>query len=337
MPRYVSTVDSGNLAGALITLRQACLEMYTQPCLRKAPWQGLGDILGLLERTVSSLLKRAEVEAPGCIDAIREVRSAIRQRDRSNLGHVALIEQLRDDTVRRLDSVLLDTVRQAYGLDLADLEEIETWSNALNEHLESMHLEAETCFPWLNLLLALPDTAASLQPSALESAWQALLDIAQSPMQLADTSDITARMRVALRAWQEQWAEDHPPQVEAWTQAFNAALDKGDAACVSVRKGLHEAVGACTRELEGMDFSLLYDAGRTLFHIGYNVSDSRLDPHHYDLIASEARLASFVAIARGVAPTAHWSQMSRRKCHDQPCAGTARWCCCRGREPCSSI
>jgi len=310
-PRYVSTVDSGNLAGALITLRQACLEMEWQPYLRKAQWQGLGDVLGLLEQAVSNLLEHAKLEAPECVDAVHRVRSLIKQRDRSNLGHVVLIGQLRDDSIRHLDSVLLETIRQAQDVDLTDLEEIKTWSNALNEHVESMHLEAETCFPWLNLLLAPPDKGASHEASALARAWQELRDAAQLPTRLSDTSDITARLRVALRAWQGQWTGDRPPQVEAWTQAFEAALDNGTAACTSIREGLHVVASTCTRELERMDFSLLYDARRRLFHIGYNVSENLLDTHHYDLIASEARLASFIAIASGVAPPFHWSQMSR--------------------------
>ena len=48
-----------------------------------------------------------------------------------------------------------------------------------------------------------------------------------------------------------------------------------------------------------MDFAFLYDATRDLFAIGYNVGDHRLDASFYDLLASEARLASFVAIAQG--------------------------------------
>jgi len=60
-----------------------------------------------------------------------------------------------------------------------------------------------------------------------------------------------------------------------------------------------------------MDFRFLYDEERKLFSIGYRVSDGRHDPGYYDLLASEARLASFIAIARGDVPPAHWFQLSR--------------------------
>src|SRR3546814_14072841 len=60
-----------------------------------------------------------------------------------------------------------------------------------------------------------------------------------------------------------------------------------------------------------MDFSLLFDPATLLFHIGYNLSADRIDPHHYDLLASEARLASYFAIAKGDISPAHWFHLGR--------------------------
>jgi cyclic beta-1,2-glucan synthetase len=59
------------------------------------------------------------------------------------------------------------------------------------------------------------------------------------------------------------------------------------------------------------DFSALYDRRRDLFHIGRDVDGDRLDAAHYDLLASEARLASLVAIAKGDVPPRHWSALAR--------------------------
>ena len=60
-----------------------------------------------------------------------------------------------------------------------------------------------------------------------------------------------------------------------------------------------------------MDFSFLYDRERKLFSIGSDVQSGRLDKSFYDLLASESRLASFVAIAKGDVPLAHWFQLGR--------------------------
>ena len=66
----------------------------------------------------------------------------------------------------------------------------------------------------------------------------------------------------------------------------------------------------CT-ELADIDYEFLYDRDRHLLAIGYNVADHRLDASFYDLLASEARLASFVAIAQGKLPQEHWFSLGR--------------------------
>jgi cyclic beta-1,2-glucan synthetase len=60
-----------------------------------------------------------------------------------------------------------------------------------------------------------------------------------------------------------------------------------------------------------MDMRFLYDPERRLFAIGYDVSEGRRDDSFYDLLASESRLGSFVAIARGDVPFEHWFALSR--------------------------
>ncbi|HXT21485.1 MAG TPA: glucoamylase family protein, partial [Thermoanaerobaculia bacterium] len=66
---------------------------------------------------------------------------------------------------------------------------------------------------------------------------------------------------------------------------------------------------------DGMRFGFLYDPQRRIFAIGYRLPDAdgpgKLDASYYDLLASEARLASFLAIARGEVPQAHWFHLGR--------------------------
>ena len=63
---------------------------------------------------------------------------------------------------------------------------------------------------------------------------------------------------------------------------------------------------------EVTDFQLVYDAQRHLFAIGFNVTTGQLDGSYYDLLASEARLASLVAIAFGQIPQTHWFRLGRQ-------------------------
>ena len=80
-----------------------------------------------------------------------------------------------------------------------------------------------------------------------------------------------------------------------------------------------------------MDFQLLYEPQRRLFAIGYDARSGTLDESSYDLLASESRLASFIAIAKGDAPTEHWFRLGRSL---TVADGATRWC--RGAGACSS-
>jgi hypothetical protein len=63
-----------------------------------------------------------------------------------------------------------------------------------------------------------------------------------------------------------------------------------------------------------MEYGFLYNPTTNLLAIGYNVSERRLDASYYDLLASEVRLASFVAIAQGQLPQEHWFALGRQLC-----------------------
>ena len=60
-----------------------------------------------------------------------------------------------------------------------------------------------------------------------------------------------------------------------------------------------------------MEYGFLFDRDRQLLAIGYAASEGKLDPNCYDLLASEARLASFLAIAKGDIPARHWFRLGR--------------------------
>ena len=78
---------------------------------------------------------------------------------------------------------------------------------------------------------------------------------------------------------------------------------------------LSDLAARATAMVEEMDFAFLYDRQRRLFAIGYRLQDAegpgRLDSSYYDLLASESRLASFVAIAKGDVPQTHWFHLGR--------------------------
>ncbi len=81
----------------------------------------------------------------------------------------------------------------------------------------------------------------------------------------------------------------------------------------------------CRRFAEDTDFGFLYDPQRRLLHIGWQVADQKLDSGHYDLLASESRLASLWAIAKGDVPAAHWAALGRPFQADGAEVGLKSW------------
>ena len=79
----------------------------------------------------------------------------------------------------------------------------------------------------------------------------------------------------------------------------------------TARIGTTERLARHAGELAGMEYDFLYDPTRHLLTIGYNTGDGRQDGSYYDLLASEARVCSFVAIAQGQLPQESWFALGR--------------------------
>jgi cyclic beta-1,2-glucan synthetase len=88
---------------------------------------------------------------------------------------------------------------------------------------------------------------------------------------------------------------------------------------------LQSLAGRSQALYDTMDFRGLYDAKRRLFHIGLRVEDMVLDVSYYDLLASESRLTSFLAIAKGDVPRRHWSALGRPFLSVEGAPGLKSW------------
>jgi cyclic beta-1,2-glucan glucanotransferase len=108
--------------------------------------------------------------------------------------------------------------------------------------------------------------------------------------------------------------QDAARAIAAWVKSHRADRDiaeRTDGAAETLSERLARIEEICRLFVAEMDFAFLYDGGRQLLSIGYRVDDQHLDGNVYDLLASEARLASFVAIAKGDVPTRHWFHLGR--------------------------
>lgn len=219
-PRYVSTVDGGNLSGHLLTLRQGLLALIDEPILRVAYLDGLEDTLDVLVETVT----------------------------------------VPDPTIFHHFRQSLHDARSSFATWPSAL----TTCNALCAAAE--HLAARLLHEWSQKLL--------LQCHALRDELRLFGEL--SPMHAANVAlrDITSQPAMERVAW-------------------------------------IEALAAQTFELAQMDVSFLYNSANRLMTIGFNVDKQQRDRSDYDLLSSEARLASFVAIAQGQVPQESWFALGR--------------------------
>ncbi len=218
-PRYVSTVDSGNLAGALIALGQGLIQLEEKPQTPAQRLAGLADAADLLAAASSSSDARL-----GPRQTVTEINRLAR----------AIVTAARVDAPE--DAI---AAMQAIGAQLAG-------AAAEFEHAEPSDPGNEIIY-WCRAVLEGVEGSAVGEPVSADS----LRALASRVSALADA----------------------------------------------------------------MRFDFLYDRRRRIFAIGYRLADAegpgRLDSAFYDLLASEARLASFIAIAKGDVPQHHWFHLGR--------------------------
>lgn len=307
-PRYVSTVDSGNLAGGLLVLRAGLLEMAGAGVLPPRAFDGLRDTIRVLLEVASGRHRTGPEEHTQLVsDAV--------------LGKIARLEQdlgVRHETLSAAAAALQSlavSAAEIAALPHAD-EKLRWWADnfasSCAEHRDDLlHVAAWVGPPKLaeeswqsdapdqrERLASLRDQLTRLDnvPSLRETA---ALRGAMLPLIDAVLQNLSGQPNGATGDHAGQWFE----------QLRRAIVDSSQHAADRI-KALEQAARQC-QELSEMDFSFLFDASRDLFAIGYNVSEQRLDASYYDLLASEARLASFIAIAQGQAGQSHWFALGR--------------------------
>ena len=103
---------------------------------------------------------------------------------------------------------------------------------------------------------------------------------------------------------QEEW-------VLEWLDQLTTALSHADLNAKLLINQFNQISDQSEQFLQEMDFRFLYHPTRRIFHIGYNMDAGVLDKNYYDLLASEARIASVIAIAKGDVPQSHWLYLGR--------------------------
>jgi len=301
-PKYISSVDSGNLAGHLIALAQACSDIADRPLFHHEQLNGIRDSLHLLRASASILKddKRSEI-----VD-LAELNAALTSLEKLT-EHVP-----RDiaDWIAHYDamSVQADTLVDMSKTIAAQRDEVDSeiaaWAEAVRCDIASHTKDAGQFFSWIPIVATESSTPTDPDKAQLGTRLRALLALPPTPVGLA----ALCQSALEIIAQPESLPSDASP---AWVHKLRGELLRSNDAANALTKQLQTIATRARAMSDEMEFGFLFDQTRKLFSIGYRVADGALDPSYYDLLASEARLTSFVAIAKGDIPATHWFRLGR--------------------------
>jgi len=281
-PLYVSSVDSGNLAGHLLTLKPGLLALADQKILGPRSFAGLGETLAILIEVAGdnppSELARLRADIESADDARPPTTSAAR----------SWLEKLTHSA---------STLTAQFAAQPGKNALAEWWTAALLRQCVDALNELNFLAPWYQLTPAPVSLRATLDGLGA-------FGVLPTLRQLANLEAEASRLP-ALDP-----AADNSTEAQVWLAGFRALI-----ALVSRRAAERiasiESLARQAGEMAVVDYDFLYDKGQHLLSVGYNVEQRRCDTGNYDLLASESRLSSFVAIAQGAIPQESWFALGR--------------------------
>ena len=283
-PRYVSTVDSGNLLGSLWALKQGLRELVHAPLLDGRAFTGLAD--------TGEILKRA---------ATQEKISA--------LNHHTLDRLLAEWHTPPTGIVGLLRLQRRMQTSISSVIAANStpWAAELEQQFSAWVQNSDRYLTWIEILAE--KTEQELVPLGHEAVLAIRQNLHKAPslLDLAHNRISSIEILIALREESSQAVTPLAPWLDRVIEAYAAAQ-----VLAGETLALTERLIISIRELSGgMDMGFLYEDKRKLFAIGFNISADVLDASSYDLLASEARFGSFAAIARGDVPMEHWFSLGR--------------------------
>ena len=275
-PRYISSVDSGNLAAHMLTLRAGLLNLPDQKIVSARIFDGLIDTLGLVADTTPESGQAT----------VRRLQALLDEASGERVATLPVIKQ-------HLESVAGVTAAITSGSDAAIEDEAAAWAAALMRQCEDALNDLRYLAPWLEL---------SIAPGGLRQ----FGDFDGIPT-LRDLAGNAARRLADIDS---RFQQEMTPEEKVWLTELRSSIamsgERAAGRIADCERLAQQATGFAT-----VSYEFLYDRTRHLLAIGYNVDELRRDNSFYDLLASEARLSTFVAIAQGQLPQESWFALGR--------------------------
>ncbi|HEX8815204.1 MAG TPA: glucoamylase family protein, partial [Terriglobales bacterium] len=272
-PRFVSTVDNGNLVASLWTLLHGSLEQLERPLLDPSLAAGILDCAH--ELTELRLLPRK---------SYAELEKGLSRPD-----WLAYALSIPDRTFYDLrHAQRKHSVEAGWFIDEAV------------SRLNAIRKTVRTYMPWL-----LPEFDSLRQNATLKS----LSKPTNPPLNVLP--DFITQLDADLNSISEKPAETPAETKDASIHQLLALLPEARRRSLSLIDEIREIAADSNALANQMDFSFLVNERRKLLAVGFEVETNRVTSACYDLLASEARIAAFVAIAKGEISQDLWFSLSR--------------------------
>lgn len=276
-PKYISTVDSGNLAGHLLTFRQGLLAIPGGKLIDQNLWRGLYDTLRIVAKETKALNQNRFTEIQKGFEVLF-IEPPVRLSDIRN-------------SLEELLSRYLDWL-----LSIEDSKTSNTfyWAHTFAQQLQSAIKEITLFAPWLVI-------------SPIPEKFRDLPLLTEMPS-LSRLSNLDKELGLQLS---KPGLLINSDEEIIWLSKLDEAVH---VASIQARERIAILKGLSFRCLNfaEMEYDFLYDKSLHLLAVGYNVEAHHRDSSFYDLLASESRLSAFVAIAQGKLPQESWFALGRR-------------------------
>jgi cellobiose phosphorylase len=278
-PNYVSSVDSGNFAGHLHTLRQGLLELSQRKAIEETRFDGLKDVLAIIDEVIS-----------------KEERARLRQFEetfRENLPAAPLTLAAVRDFLDNTETCF----REAIDLDKFPIEtEAGFWVHTFLQQVQDIRNELVCAAPWV-----------ALEPPSSKIA-ELITDLNEIPALLTSVSS-DGRWKTVIRSIRQ--STPLTTQEIGWLADLETTRESALRDSQQTLSTLRGLADQCLTFAD-IEYEFLYDKAQRLISIGYSVHERHRDTSFYDLLASESRLSNFVGIAQGKLPEESWFALGRR-------------------------
>ena len=326
-PRYISTVDSGNLAACLIITEQTCKSMPEDQIFRWGLWQGYLDTISNLSEILGTIRKAEFSEqVEEIIKQINAIQAEILAVRSDRESWYPLFMKVTGNFWKDISEGLMKLVavgRSAF--DLQTLEKLQEVTSQVERHHNAVFRTINELVPWIHLLEEPPALflqskyAQILTNLKADLPYNLTLGAVQSHVEDASQTLNTLRNLLIEDGYQENNSanitrieeNNDTKSPTQWLLAMSKALEQSIKNSDMLLNRFEQIMNRCNQFIDEMDFSFLYQLKRRVFHIGYNLESGLLDQNYYDLLASEARIASIIAIAKRDVPQSHWLHLSR--------------------------